>query len=413
MGELSGKTAIVGVGETQYYRDAGRTTLSLGLEAIKNAVTDAGLKLTDIDAMTSYQAGDSNSSTEMAQSLGMRLNYSLDIMGGGSSIEALVAHAVGLLSGGYVNAIVLFRSMRGRTGLRMGGQAATGPPAARMVIGHGEGQYIGISTPAQNFGMACMRYMHDFGVTTKQLAAVAMTHRYHATLNPKAFFYKRPLSLEDYQQSRWVSKPFRLFDCCLEMDVAVAIVMVRAEKAYDLPHPPVFVLGGTARTMSESPGYNPGRRHTPIYHHASHWGRNRVFGMAGITREEIDVASFYDAFTFTPLAQMEGYGFVKPGEAGFWYEEGRGRLDGDLPVNTSGSHLSEGYSHGIQMTAEMTRQLRGRADDACPDWAKGIHTYDRDAGCRQVKKNDIGFCSGWGSPTTSSSLVLSRRSSAG
>ena len=97
MGVLTGKTAIVGVGETTYYRDAGRTTLSLGVEAIRNAVKDAGLELSDIDGMTSYQAGgDSHGSNEMAQSLGMQLNYSLDIMGGGSSTEALVAHAAGL-----------------------------------------------------------------------------------------------------------------------------------------------------------------------------------------------------------------------------------------------------------------------------------------------------------------------------
>ena len=411
MGLLTGKTAIVGVGETTYYRDAKRTTYSLGIEAIKRAVMDAGLELTDIDAMTSYQGNDSHSSNDMAQALGMRLNYSLDIQGGGSSTEALVAHAAGLLAGGYCNAMVIFRSMRGRTGRRPGGQAPTGPAPPMTVVGHAENQYIGVTTPGQMFGLAAMRYMHDFGMTTRQLGAVAMTHRYHATMNPKAFFYKRPLTMEDYLQARWVSKPFRLFDCCLEMDVSCALVLTRAERSYDLKHPPVFVMGGTARTMAESPGYNPGRRTTPVYHHASNWGRNRVFAMSGRSREDVDVASFYDAFTITPLLQLEGYGFVGPGEAGFWYEEGRGRIDAELPVNTSGSHLSEGYSHGIQMVIEMTRQLRGRADDVCPDWERGVHTYDRDQGCRQVRKHENGFCAGWGSPVTSSSLMLSRHPS--
>ncbi|MSP78916.1 MAG: acetyl-CoA acetyltransferase [Dehalococcoidia bacterium] len=408
MGALTGKAAIVGVGQTEFYRDAKRTTLSLGLEAIKKAVADAGLRLSDIDGMTSYQTGDSHSSNDMAQSLGMRLNYAVDIMGGGSSSEALVAHAAGLLAGGYCRAIVIFRSMRGRTGRRMGGQALSGPQPNTVVTSDGQGPMVGVTTPAQNFGMAAMRYMHDYGVSTRQLAAVALTHRYHANLNPKAVFYKQPLTLEDYYNARWVSKPFRLYDCCLERDVSCAMVLMRREDSYDLRHPPVFVLGGTARTMSESPSYNAGRLHTPIYWHGSNWGRNRAFGMSGVTRSDINVASFYDAFTITPLLQMEGYGFVKPGEAGFWYQEGRGLIDGDLPVNTSGSHLSEGYSHGIQMVIEMTRQLRGRADDACPNWEEGIHTYDRKAGCRQVKKHDVGFCSAWGSPTQSSSLVLSQ-----
>ena len=413
MGVLTGKTAIVGVGETTYYRDAGRTTLSLGVEAIRNAVKDAGLELSDIDGMTSYQAGgDSHGSNEMAQSLGMQLNYSLDIMGGGSSTEALVAHAAGLLAGGYCNNIVIFRSMRGRTGKRMGGQTPSGPVPAVAINTDGEALRIGVTTPAQNFGIAAMRYFKEYGAGTKQLAAVAMTHRYHATLNPRAFFYKKPLTLEDYISARWVSKPFRLFDCCLEMDVACAFVMTRKEMAYDLKHPPIYILGGSARTMSESPAYNPGRLNTAVHHHASNWASRRWMGMSGVTHKDIDTASFYDAFTFTPLIQMEGYGFVDHGEAGFWYEEGHGRLDARMPVNTSGSHLSEGYTHGMSMVIENVRQLRGDVDDYCPVNPNGLreHTYDYETigACRQVKNASISANLGWAHPGAASAVVLHR-----
>src|SRR5256885_1866160 len=130
MGALTDKYCIVGVGETPHMRPSNRTTLSMACEAVKKAMADAGLEPRDIDGMTSYQAGDSTTSNHVATALGIRLNYSLDIMGGGSSTEALIGHAVGLLEGGYCKVIVIFRSMNGRSGRRMGGQAPGGPAPA-------------------------------------------------------------------------------------------------------------------------------------------------------------------------------------------------------------------------------------------------------------------------------------------
>ena len=410
MSILTGKTAIVGVGETPHSLNAGRTTLSMGVEAISKAVADAGLKLKDIDGMTSYGQEAGATADDMALSLGMRLNYSVDIQGGGTSTEALVAHAMGLLAAGYCNAMVIFRSMRGRSARRPGGQSAGGGPTP-IAVAPGDGghhlatNYAGITNASQSFAMSAMRYIHDYGLSSRHLGAVAVTHRYHASLNPKAFF-QQPITIEDHQNSRWIVKPFHLLDCCLETDVACALVMVRREDAYDRRHPPVYVLGGTARVMGPNALW-PYSNQVPHYH-ASNYGRQRAFGTSGVKPSDIDVASLYDAFTYTSMVQLEGYGFVGPGEAGPWYEEGRGRLDADLPINTSGGHLSEGYTNGIQFEVEMARQLRGRADDLCPEWEKGIHTYDRAAGCRQVRQHDVGFCGAWGTEARSSSLVLSR-----
>jgi 3-oxoacyl-[acyl-carrier-protein] synthase III len=122
MGALTDKYCIVGVGETPHLRPSNRTTLSMACEAVRNAMSDAGLKPSDIDGMTSYQAADSTTSGHVATALGLRLNYCLDILGGGSSTEALVAHAIGLIEAGYAKTIVCFRSMNGRSGRRMGGQ---------------------------------------------------------------------------------------------------------------------------------------------------------------------------------------------------------------------------------------------------------------------------------------------------
>ena len=125
MGALTDKYCIVGVGETPHMRPSNRTTLSMACEAIRNAMADAGLGARDIDGMTSYQAGDSTTSPHVASSLGVRLNYSVDILGGGSSTEALVAHAIGLIEAGYCKTMVCFRSMNGRSGRRMGGLSFT------------------------------------------------------------------------------------------------------------------------------------------------------------------------------------------------------------------------------------------------------------------------------------------------
>ena len=362
MGEFTDKTCIVGVGETPHMRPSNRTTLSMAIEAVKNACDDAGIKPQDVDGITSYNAADSTSGMHIASALGMRLNYQVDIMGGGSSTEALIAHAVGLVVGGYCNTMVIFRSMNGRSGRRM-------------------------------------------GLKSEQLGMISVAHRKHALLNPKSIM-NSPITIEDYMNSRWVSKPFHLLDCCLETDVAAALIITKAERAWDLKQPPVFIMGGTARTMADNPAWNYSR--DVIHEVAAFYGRQRLFGMSGVTQKDIDLTSSYDAFTFTTLIQLEAYGFVPRGEAGPYVAEGNLEIDhpGGRPNNLSGGHLSEGYTHGISMVIENVRQLRHRADDSCPRWREGIHTYDRTKGCRQVEKAEIAACLGWGMETMSSSAIL-------
>ena len=406
MGEFTDKTCIVGVGETPHMRPSNRTTLSMAIEAVKNACDDAGIRPQDVDGITSYNAADSTSGMHIASALGMRLNYQVDIMGGGSSTEALIAHAVGLVVGGYCNTMVVFRSMNGRSGRRMGGQAPGGPmPPTPITAPNSFEPLYGFTTPAQKFGISCMRYMRDYGLKSEQLGMISVAHRKHALLNPKSIMTS-PITIEDYMNSRWVSKPFHLLDCCLETDVAAALIITKAERSWDLKQPPVFIMGGTARTMADNPAWNYSR--DVIHEVASFYGRDRLFGMSGVTQNDIDITSSYDAFTFTTLIQLEAYGFVPRGEAGPYVAEGNLEIDhpGGRPNNLSGGHLSEGYTHGISMVIENVRQLRHRADDSCPRWSEGIHTYDRSQGCRQVKKAEIAACLGWGMETMSSSAIL-------
>jgi acetyl-CoA acetyltransferase len=404
MGALTDKYCIVGVGETPHMRPSNRTTLSMACEAITNAMADAGLQASDIDGMTSYQAADSTTSAHVATALGMRLNYCVDIFGGGSSTEALVAHAIGLIEAGYAKTIVIFRSMNGRSGRRMGGQIPGGPiPVATASDDNQFNMGWGWTTPAQRFGVSAMRYLYDTGCTTRAFAEIAVAHRYHASLNPKARF-RQPITIEDHQRSRWVVKPFRLLDCCQETDVSAAIIVTSRERAYDLKHPPVFIMGGYARTMTPNPQWNYSR---PVIHYvAGNYGWKRAFGMAGITHDDVDFVSCYDAFTFTTLIQLEANGFCGYGEAGDFVKGGRLQIDHGLPSNLSGGHLSEGYTHGVQMVIENVRQLRHRADDACPGWREGKHTYDRSKGCRQLRKARICCGMAWGWEAQASCLIL-------
>ena len=407
MGRLTDKYCIVGVGETPHMRPSGRTTLSMACEAVRNALADAGLRPQDIDGMTSYQGFDSCASTDVASSLGIRLSYAVDIIGGGSSTEALVAHAIGLIEAGYCENMVIFRSMNGRSGRRPGGQDPGGPATLQAVSSIGDMRAAwGFTTPAQHHSMTCMRYMRDYGLTSRQLGEVAVAHRRHANLNPKAVFYERPLTMDDYMKSRWISKPFHLFDCCLETDVAVAIIVTPREVAYNLRQPPVYIMGGTARTQTPEAAFAWGR--SKIYYIGANYGRKRLFGMSGVGHDDIDFVSAYDAFTFTTLILLEAFGFCGEGEVGPFVEGGTLQIDGRLPSNLSGGHLSEGYTHGIAMVVENVRQLRHRADDLCPGWEKGKHTYDRSRGCRQLKKAEIAACLAWSSETQSSALILRR-----
>jgi acetyl-CoA acetyltransferase len=404
MGALTDKYCIVGVGETQFMKASHRTPLSMACEAVKRAMDDAGLSARDIDGITSFQIADSTDVANVASALGIRMNYGSVAFSGGSTTEALVAHAIGLIEGGYCNTVAVFRSMNGRTGRRMGGQAPGGvvPPSRA----EGDGQFYlpwGFTTPAQHFAPSAMRYLHDFNATTKSFAEVATAFRYHASLNPKALL-RAPITIEDHQRSRWVAKPFRLLDCCLETDVSSAFIVTSRERAYDLRQPPVFIMGGSARTYSPNPAWNHSRPRT--YVQAGNYARQRVWGMSGISPKDIDLLSIYDAFTYTVIIQLEAYGFCGIGEAAEFVKGGRLRIDHELPTNLSGGHLSEGYAHGVALVNEVVRQLRHRADDACPGWAAGKHTYDRSAGCRQVRKARYGASFGWGTETRGSSLIL-------
>ena len=405
---LADKYAIVGVGETQYLRGAGsgRSTRAMGTAAIRAALNDAGLKATDVDGMLSYSGNDSTFAPFLAGDLGIRLNFYMDVHGGGSSTEALIGIAIGVIEAGMCKAVVIYRSLNGYSQVRIGG---TGARSAVPVSGDQiHSRAYGWQAAGQMFAPTFLRHMYDYGTTPEQVAMVKVAHSEHASNNPKAL-YKKRMTVEDVLSSRMIVKPLHLLDCCVETDNANAIIVTTRERAKDLAQHPVLIRSVVGRCCK--PRIDMHYQHGPISTVAGHYAKEILWPNAGVGPEDIDVTGSYDAFTFTTMLQLEDYGFCKKGEGGDYVSNGTIQLGGKRPNNTSGGHLCEGYTHGIAMVIENVRQLRHDVDDSCPTGPDGKrqHSYDyREGGCRQVKNAQLSANLGWAMPGTGSAMVMRR-----
>src|SRR5688572_1971310 len=228
---LKDKYCIAGVGETEYSRRSNRSTRAMAVEAVKKAMADAGLKPDQVDGMMSYSGGDSTPANWIAPDLGIRLNFYMDVMGGGSSTEALIGLAMGAIEAGMCKTVAIYRSMNGYSEFRIGG---TGARAAQPVRGLDLAQVpFGMRSAGQNFALTFMRHMYDYGTTSEQVAHVRVAHSKHASQNPKAT-QKERVTVQDVVGSRWIVKPLHLLDCCLETDNATCLIVTSAERARDL-----------------------------------------------------------------------------------------------------------------------------------------------------------------------------------
>ncbi|WP_187438237.1 thiolase C-terminal domain-containing protein [Actinomadura decatromicini] len=410
MGGLKDKYCIVGVGETAYVRGSGRSTRSMGVEAVRAAMADAGLDATDVDGMLCYQVGDSTLSQTIATDLGIRLNFYTDTYGGGSSTETIIGLAMGAIEAGMCSTVAVFRSMNGYSSLRMGGRPApSGPGPARLVGDALDTTPYGVSSPAQRFQFTFARHMQTYGTTNEQLAAVKVAHAKHASNNPRAYYRKR-VTVDDVLDSRWIVKPAcHLLDCCVETDNATCVIVTSADRARDLRQRPAYIMSVTGR--ANKPYQDPLAHYQcdPITRQAGYYGGRIAFRNAGVEPADIQLTGCYDAFTFTPVLLFEGYGFCAEGEGGDYVSGGTIELGGARPNNTSGGQLCEGYTHGMNLVIENVRQLRHQADDSCPGWREGEHTYDHaEGGCRQVRDVEVAMNMGWGTPAVSSALIMRR-----
>jgi acetyl-CoA acetyltransferase len=213
--------------------------------------------------------------------------------------------------------------------------------------------------PTTSYALAAQRHMHEYGTSREQLAEVAVAARKWAQLNPDAFV-RDPLSIEDVLSARMVSDPLTVRDCCLVTDGAAAVVMTRADRARDLPRPPVYLLGAASATWHRNISTLDDLTVTAATEAAP-----RAFAQAGVTPSEIDVVELYDAFTINTILFLEDLGFCPKGEGGRFVADGAIAPGGRLPVNTNGGGLSCAHPgmYGLFTMVEAATQLRGTAGD--------------------------------------------------
>jgi acetyl-CoA acetyltransferase len=362
MSNLAGAAAIVGIGATEFSKNSGRSELRLAAEAVRAALADAGLAPGDVDGLVTF-AMDNNAEIAVAREVGIpSLTFFSRIQYGGGAACATVQQAVLAVLSGAADVVVCYRAFNERSGHRFGQVSsglATTPTSAGVDAGWS--YPMGLSTPAGDVAMIARRYMHQYGATSEDFGRVAVADRRHAATNPHAFFYGKPITLEEHQASRWIVEPLHLLDCCQESDGGVALVITSTERARDLPHPPVIVRGAAQGSGSDqfvmTSYYRDGLTGLPEMGIVG----EQLWRQAGLAPEDIDVAILYDHFTPFVLIQLEELGFCPRGEARNFIADGALELGGRLPMNPHGGQLGEAYIHGMNGIAEGVRQLRGSA----------------------------------------------------
>lgn len=352
MRKFEDDTIISGLGQSDVGRRLARPALALTVDAILEAIVDAGLALQDVDALISYPGGGTNlgpgfagpALADVYDALGIQPKLLMGNFEGPAQLGPVLNAALAV-SAGLARHVVIYRTVT------EGSSRAAGPGGpGEWITGFGGGPAV------IGYAMLARRHFHEHGTSREQLGEIALTARRHAGLNPKAI-YRDPLTLDDYIGARMISDPLCLYDCDVHCDGSTAIVISHAAYAGDGPSPAVHIEAfGTAppprRDYAQHVDLQPGLRAA-----AHMWSRT------DLRPADVDVAGLYDGFSILTLLWLEALGFCGQGEGGAFVEGGsRISMGGALPLNTNGGQLSGGRLHGLGFVHEMCLQLRGHAN---------------------------------------------------
>jgi len=360
-----GKTALVGTGSTEFSKASGRSVLALATEACRLAAKDAGLPLAEIDGVLSFSFNnDSVPSQAVATSLALpQPRFLLDISMGGQAPSFLVMQAAAAVAAGLANNVVVFRALNGRSGQRVGSTRVPG-------VASNFRYPIGFTAYPQFIAMWARRFLLETGGTAEDLAAVPIAQRRWAAANERAI-RRSPLTFEEYLQTPMVADPFRAPDCTTEVDGACAVLVTSTGRARDLRRRPV-IIQGAAYAAGRGSGLDAGdallwddlsRNYTSLL-------ADDLWGSAGMSPGDVDMAQIYDCFSSSVLFALEGLGLTGRGEAGAFIREGNTLPGGRLPMNTNGGLLNEGYLHGMNTVVEAVVQLQGLAGERTAEGAE-------------------------------------------
>jgi acetyl-CoA acetyltransferase len=352
---------IAGIGQTAVARQLEQSELRLTVEAIRAAVEDAGLAMSDIDGLASGAA------TEGALLAPGLVGPDVAAVQGaiGVATQWQVAdhfapvHAVAAVASGLARHIVVYRTVtEGRAARQAGGRPGMGASLSAALGQYAYPLALGAVSPANWFAMYAQRHMSEFGVKREQLGWLPVTQRHHAALNPHAI-YREPISLDDYLESRWISTPLCLFDCDVPVDASTALVISAEGTCEDLRRP--VRIESAAFGSSGRPAWD---QLDDLSHTAAHDCAVRLWSRTSLRPSDVDVAQLYDGFSYLAMLWLEALGFCGLGESGDFVDGGTAiGLGGSLPLNTWGGQLSGGRVHGgFGHMVEAVRQLRGDGD---------------------------------------------------
>ncbi|MFO1536661.1 MAG: thiolase family protein [Actinomycetota bacterium] len=359
----------------------GETSLSVAIDATLGALADAGLDVRDVDGITGSLSSD--------------LTYELGLGPVWQSASALgipaVMEAAAQIATGLSDVVVVAAGQAGVYTER----ASTAPwtrPNHEFVAPYG-------MFTAAEFALIARRHMHMYGTTAEQMATVAATVRNNGHVHPDAIYAGRgPFTVDDILASRMVADPFHLLECAMTSEGGCAIVLARADRVPDLPHAPVWILGGSTDRIG------------PSYRHAPAWdlrGRDpdgipngyvgrraarRAFATAGLGPDDVDVCELYDPFSFEIIRQFEAFGFCGEGEGGPFVMDGVIGPGGRFPITTDGGLMA--FSHGGQTSQLLQRVIRGVQQ------LRGTCTT------MQVEGAEVALCSGGGAGALFNDVLL-------
>jgi acetyl-CoA acetyltransferase len=354
MNTLKDRAAIVGIGQSSFGKGLEPSEEALAITAIKAALDDAGIAAGDVDGLVSFSI-EATQPDEIARDLGMGdVDFFAMTPAGGGGACATVGLGAMAIALAQARVVVAWRS-------RKRSRRASRPWAGTPARVQGREMWIrpaGLIRPVDEIAMLARRHMSLYRTTRDHFANVALAIRAHANRNPLALMGKQPLTREDYFGARAISEPLCLFDCCLETDGAVAVVLTSADRARDCRERPAYVhafgqgISEGSATMSNYFAPDPLRGQS--------WAcAEALWRHSDLRPQDVDCAQIYDAFTPEVILALEGFGFCARGEGGAFTADGALGPGGRFPINTSGGSLSEAYVHGFNLVTEAVRQIRG------------------------------------------------------
>lgn len=355
--------AIIGVGMTRFGELWDRSIRSMGIEAGLGAIQDAGIYSTDLEAlfMGNMASGLLIKQEHLAPLIGDFCGMSklhlpatriegADASGGLALRQAYTSVAAGL------HDVVLVGGMEKMTDV--GDARATGIMAS--AADQEWETFYGATLPSL-YAMMARRHMHEYGTTQEMLASIAVNNHYHGSMNPMAQ-YQRAIKIEMAMGAGITADPLRMFDCAPLSDGAAALILCPMERAKEFTDSPIRIRGSGLAT--DSIALHDREDITSIA--ATRMAAQRAYRRGNISHKDIDVAEVHDSFTIGQIMAVEDLGFFEKGKGGQAALDGEMRIDGSMPINTSGGMKARGFppgAAGIAQAVELVHQLRGNAGE--------------------------------------------------